>query len=155
MSLIIIVFYISETLQMWVHKTLCPYLYHQKDGCTRGELSQQWVWFSGCLDCMSPECRSNQLHLGRVPRTQTCLSVWSMALPLFRILCSFMKTHLPALHKYGCLPQEMCFHHLPLQSWGRITWWDIWCETKRRRQIFYCSVKFESIRHNWSKPEQK
>lgn len=46
----------------------------------------------------------------------------------------FMKTHLPALHKYGCLPQEMCFHRLPLQSWGRITWWDIWCEIKRRRQ---------------------
>lgn len=26
------------------------------------------------------------------------------------------KTHLPALHKYGCLPQEMCSHPLPLQS---------------------------------------
>lgn len=75
-----------------------------------------------------------------------------------RLLCSqnkmsgfvdgwFMKTHLPALRKYGCLPQEMCFLHLPPQRWGRITWWDIWCERKRRRlrEIFHCFVKFESV----------
>lgn len=38
----------------------------------------------------------------------------------------------PALHRYGCLPQEMWSHPLPLQSWGRTTWWDTWGKTEKQ-----------------------
>lgn len=152
MSLIIVVFYISETLQMWVQlyvltstirKMVVP-----EESCPNCGFDSQVA----SIACLLSVSQINSI-LDKCLKHKRVCSQWPCPCSELsaRLLCSqnkmsgfvdgwFMKTHLPALHKYGCLPQEMCFHRLPLQSWGRTTWWDIWREIKRRRHIFHCSV---------------